>query len=925
MRYFTLIAFCLLASIGFAQKIGFKGTVIDSTTQEPLPYATIAALSPEDSTMIGFGITNDDGFFEVRMDDYGDYILKIVLVGYTNIEENMSLTAENPIKDFGTIYMSDQVLNTLDITAEHIPVLINGDTVEYNADAFKTDANAAVEDLIRKLPGMEVDQDGNVKAQGEEVTKIYVDGKEFFGDDPKVATKNLPADAVKKVQVYDKKSETAEFTGVDDGTREKTINIELKDDKKGGVFGKLTGGYGYPDDRFKLKGNLNKFNDKMQLSLIGMGNNTSEDGFTWEDYVGFMGGWKNMSSGGRFRFNSDNVGIPIGGGVGDGLITTASGGLNLNYQFNKNTKINTSYFVYRGHTDLIQSEFRNNILDSINYFTQDSTIQSSTQWSHRANIRFDHTIDSLRELTIRASGSYSTDDFLNNTNNITYTGEGVTLNSGDRTNYYDGDAYTAEMSMVFRNKFKKEGRNLVLEGGGGYSSSNYGGGLDNISSFNSGGTNYIDTIAQKMFDLTDAYNWSGELSFTEPLGNNMFLLLSAEHGEDVDDSKYDVFDYIAEPVAQQTFNYNLSSNYERGYSYTETSAAFRWIKDKWNFNPGLNFKWIGIDGDDFLLDTLITRDYFNALPYFSVRWNPSQGKRLRINYDTEINAPTITQLQTRVDNSNPFNIVIGNPELKPEYEHALNFGGGAFNQFSMSGWYAGAQGAFTQDKIQYATTITPEFVNISQPINVDKDLSGYFYSGFYAPFRIKKLKMKLNANVNGGASQGYFYINDDESASQGLNGSFSLNIENAKKEKIDVSFGGTVSGSQTTYDNSSYSDQTFSSISGYVDLKIYVKENWILRSSYDHTQYNSQAFKEATVVPLLRASISRYLMKKQGEFKFEVFDIFNQNRGVSRTANLNFLQETRTNSIGRYFMVSFTYSLQKLGQKEKGFMMTHRR
>ncbi len=925
-KLLLLLLLCSFGTWTSAQDaVGFKGTVLDSTGAA-LPYATVAALDPADSTMVGFGITNDEGFFKVDLDAPGTYLVKIVLVGYANFEDKVELTTEAPFKDYGDIPMYDELLNTLDITAEHIPVLIKEDTVEYNAAAFKTDPNAPVEDLLRKLPGVEVDKDGNIKAQGEDITKVYVDGKEFFGDDPKVATKNLPADAVKKVQVYDKKSETSDFTGVDDGTTSKTINIELKDNKKNGAFGKFLAGYGAPDNRFKLKGNYNKFNKKSQLSLIGMGNNTSEDGFSWEDYVSFMGGAKKLfkGGGGGFRFNSDNMGMNISNGMGDGLITTGSGGVNFNHEFSKKSKLNISYFAYRANTLLNQTQIRNNILDTTTYTTLDSSDENTIQWTHRVSFRYDLEIDSMREITLRGNGSYATDDFSSSYNNITLSEEDATLNSGNRTSGYDGFNYSGDLSLIFRNKFKKEGRNFVVELNGGLGSEDYSGYLNNISQFAIGGMTAYDTLNQNIINFGDNYNWSGEVTYTEPLGKSRFLMLSASHGEDVNDNKYFVFDNSNEVSSVSTFNLPLSSNFNRGYSYTQTGAAFRWIKGNWNFNPGVNAKWSYLEGADLYQDS-VDFSVFNVLPYLSLRFKPSQTSRWRIRYNTDVNIPTLIQLQTRVDNSDPFNIVTGNPNLRPEYQHSFSLNGGKFNQFSMSGFYGGGNFGYTKDKIQYATTITPQFVQISSPINVDRDISSFVYAGYYTPFKLGKLKMKMSTHFNGGASRGYFLVNDVEDATNSQNGSLTLTVENSKKSKVDIAVGGTFSGTQTTYDNSTYSDQVFTTITGYIDAKFNIKENWIFRTSYDHSQYSSQAFDQVTVIPLLKASISTYVLKKQGELKFEAFDIFNQNRGISRTANLNYLQETKTNSIGRYFMVSFTYSLQKLG-KEKGFMMTsHRR
>ena len=292
------ISICVLIFTFFsiqlsAQNIKYSifGTVLGDN-EEALAGATVVLLNAKDSVLVNYGISDEEGKFELKKFKKGEYILQATYVGYEDFNELIRLDENDPehiitkeIKLKPAVNLIDQVV----VKDEHIPIRIKGDTVEYNANAFKTKPNAVVEDLLKKLPGVDVDRDGNVKAHGKDVEHVYVDGKEFFGDDPQMATKNLPAEAIDKVQVFDKQSDMSEFTGVDDGEREKTINLTLKEDKKNGVFGNITGGYG-TDDSYEGKMNLNHFNKKMQLSVLGMANNTNEQGFSIQDYIEFMGG-----------------------------------------------------------------------------------------------------------------------------------------------------------------------------------------------------------------------------------------------------------------------------------------------------------------------------------------------------------------------------------------------------------------------------------------------------------------------------------------------------------------------------------------------------------------------------------------------------------------------------------------------------------
>ena len=283
MNYLRLIlstAFIFLAVQGMAQKTALSGIVKD-TTGETLPGASVMILSASDSILVSFGITNKQGQFKIPGIATGDYILQVSYVGLGLYSKKLTLDGSKPDKNLGSIKLSPRNdLNEFEVVSEHVPIRINNDTVEYNANAFKTQPHDAVENLLKQLPGLEVDADGNVKAQGEEVTKILVDGKEFFGDDPKIATQNLPADAIDKVQVYEKKSEYTEFTGIDDGERVKTINLKLKDDRKSGYFGNIMAGYG-TQERYAAKVNINHFDKKSQVSFLGMSNNINEQGFSF--------------------------------------------------------------------------------------------------------------------------------------------------------------------------------------------------------------------------------------------------------------------------------------------------------------------------------------------------------------------------------------------------------------------------------------------------------------------------------------------------------------------------------------------------------------------------------------------------------------------------------------------------------------------
>ncbi|MDB4089617.1 carboxypeptidase-like regulatory domain-containing protein, partial [Flavobacteriales bacterium] len=339
-----------------------QGSVVDSVNT-PLPYTTVVILSDKDSSLINYAVSNGLGDFEIKNVKPNDYILQLSFMGYRTFSKKIVVNGTNEIIDLDILKLSnnDKFLKEVSIEGDYIPIVFRNDTVEYNASSFKTQKGANVEKLLTKMPGIEVDSDGEITAHGEKVNKIYVDGKEFFGDDPKIATKNIPADAIDKVQVFDRKSELSEFTGVDDGERSRTINITLKKDRKKGLFGEASVGGGH-ESKYKGKLNLNRFSKTAQFTALVMANNVNEQGFSYSDYFNFMGGISNVMKTGKNNFDPSSTGVPINiPGANNGIASTLAGGVNYNQDIGKATHIISSFFVNNSNSDI------NRVTNSVNY------------------------------------------------------------------------------------------------------------------------------------------------------------------------------------------------------------------------------------------------------------------------------------------------------------------------------------------------------------------------------------------------------------------------------------------------------------------------------------------------------------------------------------------------------------------------------
>jgi hypothetical protein len=459
MRFFLLTSL-LLSSYGlFSQNISINGMVIDSVLKKPLNSATISLANAKDSSLLSFTRSEDDGYFEVKNVKAGKYLLSISYIGYEHLWLSLTVGANAKV-DLGNIYLMDaSKMTTVTVTARRPPVVINNDTVEFNSENFKTVPNAVVEDLLKKMPGIEVDKSGAITVNGKTVTKVFVNGKEMFTGDPKMATKNLAADAIDKIQVYDRKSDQAMFTGIDDGSEETAINLKMKKDRNNSTFGKLSAGGGTPE-RFDASGNVNRFNNDMQLSVIGAANNTNRQGFSNGDISSFSG----AGGGGR---GGGGVTISFNGGGGgtdnnaQGIATTLSTGVNYSNVFNdKKTDFNANLAVSDVERNNNSKSFTQNLTPG-NSFNRSSVSNITTDnQQQKFGSVIDHKVSEsfsfkfTPNITRQHNTSLRIDTTTTSLSDDRITNQAIT-NSTNTT-----DALNASSNLLLRKKFAKKGRTI---------------------------------------------------------------------------------------------------------------------------------------------------------------------------------------------------------------------------------------------------------------------------------------------------------------------------------------------------------------------------------------------------------------------------------------------------------------------------------
>jgi Outer membrane protein beta-barrel family len=916
-----LIGILCFSVSAFSQTITVTGSINDNTEKKPVKNAVIALLTPKDSILYKFTRTATDGSFILNNIKPGTYILMTTHPFYADFLDNVEIKdAETKLGNIGVISKSKLLQEVIVKTGSAIK--IKGDTTIYTADSFKVSANANVEELLKKLPGIQVDKNGEIKAMGEKVEKVLVDGEEFFGDDPGMAVKNLRADAVKEVQVFDKKSDQAEFTGIDDGKTKKTINLKLKDDRKKGYFGKIDGAAGPQksiDNRYNTNLLFSTFKGKRKLSAFLLNGNTGQDGLNWQDNEKYGGDNDNISmtmdedGGVNYQWRGGSTDDEPYVNTENGFIKNTNAGLQYSNKWNDKQTLNltpkyNSQIYTNGKTNFTQTQLNGDTVLNENAFTNTNINRNNFKTSGTYDVK----LDSNNSVKFTAKANFYHTESEEQRNATTRNQKDALTNLSNRQLQTKSDKSSFYGSVLFKHKFKKARRTMSLNADWNLLNTD---GNNYLRSFNE---DYANGITQNINQLRQTnkttQNLSSKIVYTEPLNKKYSLELGYEILYNRGNNDQLTYSYSPFTGKFDVAVDSLSNNFKQTITINKPSVkiSYSYKKIKYNFGSGF-----GLTQFDFLNKTLnkdTVRNFTNFFPSASITYSYKGNHSLRINYNGNTTQPTLNQLQPLRDNNDYFNQYIGNPNLKPSFTNYISLSHNGYNFIKDIWTYQSlnlrtVSNSITNNRIIDATSGK----TTTQPINTDGNISINFWSG--VGFKLKKADLRLNFNPSFSYNRFADVINSKTSFSRTTNTGLQVYASKSKDKKYDFSLGNEFSYNRNTTSQNNKINKFYTNTVNF-NATVYYKKVWSLSSEYNlFSRQKTEQFNTNLNNQLWNARMQRTFKKDEFTAYILVRDILNQNIGIERNFYGNVSSEERNDRLKRYWMVGFTWNFKNKAAK----------
>ncbi|WP_149277634.1 outer membrane beta-barrel protein [Pareuzebyella sediminis] len=906
--FFSLI-FC---TISWSQEFKITGSVVDATSKQPLEATTVYAESLKDSALVAYTITNNTGFFELQ-DRTGLKELNIYFSynGYKTLKMKIDL---KPTVNLGTVQLEEQAeeLEEVNVVGERVPITVKKDTLEFNADSFKTRPDATVEDVLKKLPGVEVDSDGNITVNGKEVSQVKVNGQVFFSTDPKVATKSLPKEIISKIQISDTKTRAQEFSGEAGNGESKTINLTLKEDKNKGYVGRVGAGYG-TEDRYQANGLLNYFNDKERVSILASANNINNTGFSFDEIRDMMGGVRgnsSWSSNGSFSVNG------ISFGFGEGITTSSTLGASYANEIKNRFKINSNYFFSDSESVNNEKTTRENILPDRRFFTDNTSDFLGNTTSHQGSFQMDYDIDKTLKIFINPSLSVNSANQTRSNETETSDEAGNLVNRNDRidrnnstqrrfSNRFDVMKKLDTMGRLLRFSFSNENTENRSEG------------ILNSEQEVFGEETTVELFDQQTEVKGADDNYRIELSYTHPLTKKLLLTAEYNFSDKTVKNKRDVFELDRNTERYTMFNEDLSSQFELGTMQNSPTLGIRHQGEKLNASISSRYMITRLEGTELFRNVDLSRKYHTWLYNGYLNYNFGNNKRLGLYFNSDLDIPSFSQLQPVAIINDPLNIIVGNPNLEPGVNRNIYLNYNNFNWRERTGFFIYSGVNFRKNRVSSVTTTDDNFIRTTTYRNVDGNYSAY--SGMEYSKQIKKdsaytlkfsIRPYMNLNRVVGISNGVELVSKNFTVNPRVRITFNY------KELFEIEPEYTFSVNNTTFSNPNIGDVDFISHRLGLRTTTYWPENLIWENdiSYNYNGNVGPGFDKSSI--FWNTSIGMEVLKKKATLKISAFDLLNQNINTRRTTGEDFIQDFQGTVLRRYFMGSFTYKFDQFGGKK---------
>ena len=895
MKKGLLIAFALLLCNFYkAQFITFKGNISDTSAGQSLPNALMMAIKFKDSTLVGHSRSNDKGVFKpirVPLDTY------IVILSHPSFSDKTYLLVPNPkdsLYTFKNVVLPQKSieLKEVEIIAYREKSYYKGDTLVFTADSFKTVANATVEDLLKKLPGVKVDASGKITIQGKEVDQVLVDGDEFFGSDPTMATRNLNANIVDNVQVYEKKNENAENSN----ETLKILNLKLKEDSKKGFFGKTSAASDFTQF---YEGDLlfNRFKGSQKISVFGLLSNTPKNGFDWSDNDKY-----GLTNENKYSYDAETNSWNSNGEDKTGIPQTAKTGFYFNDKFGKNTKLNADY-SYRNNSLETGSETNTQyFFTDTNFYNAQKLDNRFTNQSHRFNLNLVHKLDSLTELTVRPKLNYTSgtrnnkqyDGFLSSENILTRE----TTISNDNTN----EAVDGNVFIRLSRNFNKKDRNLSFNYQPSFTQSTNNTNLNSFYTFVTGAI-ADSSLLQKRAQSSERFDQMMGVSYTEPLSKKYKLEFKYNFNRNKNNSALNTYNF--DGAEYSVFDSLQSNNFENVTYIHNGGAKLIYDVKKYRISVGAIYRSIEQQNLNLSNNRTLSNSVGNVLPNAGFVWRISQGSNLNINYNSSFRQPSVNQLQPVVDNSDPNRLKTGNPDLKPQFDNSINMNYYFYKGISDINFYAGSYFKQVNNEINETTYFDSIGRSVTAPLNIQGNYTGSAYLG--GGFPIFKRFLKVYYYLNGSYNNNVSFLNREKNTTTHTVISPGLNLER-ENDKLTFGIGGNYQYNVPRQTINPESVKPYYSYELNARLRVKLPKQFLIQSDAVYTNNGNRSPGFNLNYVIWNASVSKTFFKAESLIlSAEMNDILNQNISNQRNIEANQISDIKTQIIKRYVLIRLLY------------------